>query len=99
MPKRIPASSSTSSIRLRTSFDLRDASVRGRPIHGQSYGHHGPTFGPISRREGAAMLLDDTLGDGESKSTSTAAATEERVEEPRQVLRSESRAAVHNRAF
>lgn len=45
------------------------------------------------------MLLDDTLGDRESKPASAAAATEERLEEPRQVFRIESRTAVHNRAF
>lgn len=73
--------------------------MRRRPIRGQSYGHHRPAFAPVSGRQGTAVLLDDTLGDRESEAAPAAAATEERIEEPRQVFRIESRAAVHNRAF
>ena len=95
-PKRTAGSSSTS--RTRLPDGVTHGRPHARPGHGQPHGHDGAALGPVARPDPAAVVLDDALDDREAEAGAAAAAREERLEDPGQVLRAEARARVPDAA-
>src|SRR5690606_10823515 len=90
------SSSMTSSVGITSFRGWLNGGGNGASGHGQSHGETGPAVGTIHRRQSAAVVGGDSMGNRQSQSDACFLRADERIEQPGKEFGGNARPPVEN---